>query len=162
MKPSRLLELVLTAALVIVLGMTLYSNWRMRQILAETTAALHAKQTGPKAFAPGDRLPPVEGLAVSGRESLLVVIDPACGTCEQVVREVNSVQRGDLTIVALQRPGSTAPLPRVRPGVPVLEIRRGTQPQFTRRIQSVPSVFRVAPDGVIRAVCGSLAECSAT
>ncbi|HEX6097413.1 MAG TPA: hypothetical protein VF432_13880 [Thermoanaerobaculia bacterium] len=162
MKTSRTLELVLTAGLVIVLAMTLYSNWRLRRMLADTNAALHEKNSGPRALAPGDRLPPVAGLEVPARESWLVVIDPACGTCEQVVREVNSLQRDDLTVVALQRPGSTAPVPRLRAGVPLLEIRRGTQPQFTRRIQAVPRVFRLAPGGVIRAVCGSLAECGAT
>src|SRR3712207_401569 len=88
MKTPRIIELVLSAAFLIVFAMTLHSNWKLRQALADANAALHSKSDGPKAFGPGDRLPLVEARNAAGllvpvartdRESLLVVIDPACG-----------------------------------------------------------------------------------
>lgn len=171
MKNSRIPELVLSAAFLIVFAMTLHSNWQLRRELADTNAALQSKGSGPKAFVPGDTLPQFPSKSTTGsggpvlpldRESLLVVIDPSCGTCERVVREVNSMQRDDLTVVALQRPNAKTPLPHVRPGVPLFEVMRGTAPQFTHRIGGVPRVYRIAPGGTIRAVCGTVAECTRT
>jgi len=171
-KPQRAIEVVLSAAFLVVFAVTLHSNWKLRRSVADMTAALHAKSSL-VALRPGDPIPPFDATNPAGqvvqlprsapanaRESYLVVIDPACESCKRAVAEVNASRRDDVTVVALLRREIKSPMPEIRTGVPVFTVERSAAPQFAQRIDAVPRILRVAADGRIRAVCGSLTACS--
>ncbi|HEU4889254.1 MAG TPA: hypothetical protein VFV49_15310 [Thermoanaerobaculia bacterium] len=145
------------------------SNWQLRQRLQDTTALLHARRPAMQKLQAGQRLAPFpardrQGRAVTvGRnaeESLLVVVDPNCGSCEKVLDELRATPWQGVAVVALVPSLETKPKVAVADGTPLYTISRASAPQFVRRLDGVPRVIRVAPDGMVGAVCSSLKECA--
>lgn len=145
------------------------SNWQLRQRLQDTTALLRARRPATQKLQAGQRLAPFPARDRAGRavtvgrnaaESLLVVVDPTCGSCEKVLDELRATPRRGVAVVAVVPSQGTTPKIVVADQTPLYTISRTSAPQFVRRLGGVPRVIRVAPDGMVGAVCTSLKECA--
>jgi methylamine dehydrogenase accessory protein MauD len=161
-----MLSQVLLWALVLALGFLLLGTlralglmrWRLEQLEATTPSRLGRNGLKPGKKAPDFTLPSVAGTEVSlsnftGRQVLLVFVQPGCGPCRQVTPELNRLQdKGEVQVVAVSngdREANRKWAGEVRACFPVLTQERLS---LSRRYEAfaTPFAFLIDEKGVIR------------
>jgi hypothetical protein len=165
----NVLEGALWVAVLVVVAALAISNWRLRRQVSDLSEALHARRKPAAELAAGDRVEAFDAFDRAGRavrvdpaasESTLVVVDPECGSCRTILRELLASPRPNVTVLAVSASGSEMPpAGSVAEEVPLYTVSRDTAPRFVTRLGGVPRVLRIAAGGSVRAVCHSLAEC---
>jgi hypothetical protein len=145
------------------------ANWRLRRQVIDLSEALHARHRPTGELAMGDHVEAFDALDRGGRavrvepatlESTLVVVDPECGSCRDVLRELLASPPRNVTVLAVSTSGrDLPPMGSVAPDVPLYTVSRRMAPRFVTRLGGVPRVLRIAPGGLVRTVCRTLAEC---
>lgn len=173
MRRQRIVDAILllaVTAVTAVIGGLVYANWRLRSQLEMATDLLRARQNAKARLAAGDVLAPFQARDRDGRlvrvgggedESLLVVVDPECGSCENVLEELRAQPRMDASVVAVSRSQTPAMAKlNVANSLPLYVTPPNTSRALVRQLGGVPRVVRLGPGGLVRKVCHSVGECT--
>jgi hypothetical protein len=165
----NVLEGALWVAVLAVVTLLAVSNLRLRRQVSDLSEALHARRRPAAELAAGDRVEPFDARDRAGRtvrvdpaasDSTLLVVDPECGSCRVILRDLLASPRPNVTVLAVSASGSEMPpAGSVANEVPLYTVSRDTAPRFIARLGGVPRVLRIASGGSVRAVCHTFAEC---
>lgn len=169
MNRRKAVEAALYVAVSVVVTALAVSNWRLRQRYEDTAVSLRARRPAVQQVQAGQRLEPFTARDRHGRvvtvgrnaaEPLLVVVDPSCGSCEKVLRELRETPRRDVAVIAVVPTLDSRPTLAIGNDTPVYTMSRAAAPPFVQHIGGVPRVIRMQPNGVVGAVCTSLKDCA--
>jgi methylamine dehydrogenase accessory protein MauD len=132
-------------------------SWRLLQLEATTPSRIGRSGLRPGKRAPDFSLPSVEGAVVAlhdfaGRKTLLVFTQNGCGSCRQIVPELNKLRRDSEVQVLVVNNGDTEATRKwageVRPNFPVVVQERFA---LSKRYEvlATPFAFLIDEQGVI-------------
>jgi hypothetical protein len=154
-KVWRRVALVLEIAAVAALLFLVWQNAQLRR-----TAKLAMRSAAPR-FHAGDSLPGLQVIDLTGKPQTLrfqegrvvvALVDPGCGTCQDVIRSLRSVSSA--RIISVADLAGTEPLLRGTPNAYVSDPRDPLRGQFGK----VPQILLVEQEKVMR-TCATAREC---
>jgi hypothetical protein len=163
---------VFQAAFVLTFAGLLYSNWNLRQRLAEVSA-LHAgkPRVAPSPFRAGQVAPTIHVVDAAGRalilgpeqwrrKSFLVFSLPGCSACRLELQRAAQAGNTDFTLVSLvSRDAGPAFIKDVPRGVDAYFLDQADAVALREHIDHVPRVLHISAAGKIIDVCDSMTVC---
>jgi hypothetical protein len=162
----------LQAAFILTFVGLLYSNWNLRQRLAETSGVHAGKpRVAPSPFQAGQVAPTIHVVDATGRalilgpaqwrrKSFLVFSLPGCSACRIELQHAARAGNTDFTLVSLVSGSAAAGI--------LKEVPRGVETYFLdpadaaimkEHVDRVPRVLHISAEGKIIDVCDSMTAC---